>query len=108
RRQSNIIERSTNATEKSVRLQQALQQQWLQLISWRTERRSPVRGTPSQFTVAFEIVNPTSVPLTIERVVAEVAGRKFDFAAHNLLPPQDCIKVDFPIILTQEEMERCA
>jgi len=105
RRQAVLMRRSTRATEKSVKMQQIAQQQWIQLEGWRIEGRSPSsRATPSKFAIAMELINPTSMPLTVTRAEATVSGRPFDFAASNLLAPSDCIKVDFPIDLRPDEM----
>jgi hypothetical protein len=108
KKQADIMRRSTEATERSVRLQEIAQQQWVQMTDWRTEQRSPAQGNPSSFTVAMEITNPTSIPLTVKAVTAIVAGRKFSFVANNMIGPSDNVKVEFPIVLTDAEKTLCA
>jgi hypothetical protein len=103
-RQAEIMERQTTATEESVRLQETVQQQWVQVNGWRIEGRDANKGSTSRLTVVMDIGNPTAVPLTVETVTATVSGISFAFTARNLLAPDECCKADFPVVLSPEQI----
>ena len=112
KQQVDIMERQTKATEsaaiatqKSVELQEVIQQQWLQIEGWRREGGGSAEENPPRFTIAMEVCNPTQVPLTLETVTAQVGREHFELDARNLLPPNGgWYKAEFPIALRSEQI----
>lgn len=105
-RQTEILERSTVATEKSVRLQEIIQQQWIQISGWRIEDRNSVDETPPRFTIVMDISNPTSAPLTLQSVSMRGAGKSVGvgMGIQNILAPKESFKFGYTAVLKPEEV----
>jgi hypothetical protein len=69
-----VIKIQTEATKKSVTLQEAAMKQWLVLQNWSNERRVTPEGV-SLLDVGFDIANPTNWPLTLIATVLTVRSQ---------------------------------
>lgn len=99
-RQSILIRRSTQATERSVKLQENTQRQWIDLRDWTVFRIDATKPLEVQ----FKIANPTNLPLTQHGVIVSVDGRRIDEDAPILLiTPADPSLHGIGITLTQEQ-----
>jgi hypothetical protein len=97
--------KSADATKKSVRLQEIIQQQWIQVSGWRIEDRSPAEENPPRFTIVMDISNLTSAPLTLESVSMRGAGKSICIGPiNNVLAPKECFKFDYKVVLKPEEV----
>lgn len=63
--------RSAEAAERSVKLQENTQRQWVNLETWQAFRINPT----DPLEVGFNVINPTSLPLTLHRVITTVNGK---------------------------------
>jgi hypothetical protein len=110
--QASIMERSTAATEKSVKLQEIQSMQWIDVIGIQTHVNSvqgkiPEGTTQTPLFVNFDIVNPTGMILTLNWVIIRIDGerqppRLFD---HPLNPSSDPVTINTSIILEGMRLE---
>lgn len=73
------------ATMRSVELQEKANKQWVNLDGWEVFRG----GAPHVFNIAFKIVNPTKVPLTLHRIHTSISGQKAEQNSVNILAPDN-------------------
>jgi hypothetical protein len=95
--------RSAKATERSVKLQENTQRQWIELRAWYVNRIEPT----APLDVGFEIVNPTSLPLTLHGVITVVDGKRIDEEAPVMLvTPNDPFlhSIGVPLSVEQEQL----
>lgn len=79
---------AAEATRRNVELQETLNQQWLQISGWRREGFGSRESSPPRFTIAFEISNPTQVPLTVKAVDVRIVGEPTaNYEPGNVLAP---------------------
>jgi hypothetical protein len=78
--QADIMKIQTEATQDSVELQRVAMQQWVQVDGWRATYKM-FNKSEIIMIVNFEVVNPTSFPLTISKVLTtfgELSSEKLD------------------------------
>jgi len=97
-------EKAAEATRDSVKLQEIVQQQWVQIDGWRREGEGSYEETPPRFAFAMEVSNPTDVPLTVESVSMTVSAVTIASKVGNVLGPGDPIKVSFPMTIKPDQM----
>ncbi|HME32028.1 MAG TPA: hypothetical protein VKG65_04685 [Terriglobales bacterium] len=98
---------SAEAMQKSIALQQAALEQWVDILNWRTSFIPPNQGIPAQLRIQVDVVNPTNFPLTLEDAHIVFAGNlKFFFRQHCLLAPRNPYTVDVAITLNDESWKR--
>jgi hypothetical protein len=95
-RNEHLAQIAANA-ERSIRLQEIVQQQWLVIDGWRREGFSSRETNPPHFTIAADISNPTDLPLTIKFITVKMpGGPSADYEVGNVLPPHgDAIKFTY-------------
>ncbi len=98
---------ATEATEKSVRLQEVGLLQWVAIEKWECDCPSPFpTATNVPLKITFDVVNPTNMPLTLQSVGIEKRGgvEGFDIPANILLEPKKTHSIPLPIILTGDKI----
>jgi hypothetical protein len=97
--------RAAQASQRSVELQEVLQQQWLQIFGWRIEGRDSLRGDTASLKIVMNIGNPTNVPLRIENVRAKLGDLSYAFTVRNTYgPDEEPFRAEFPVKLNQEQI----
>ena len=82
--QAKTTAEAAQATERSVRLQEALNQQRVEVSGWRIGGRT--ESNPPRFTIFADVSNPTAVPLTIRSVSMKALGESSaDYEVENML-----------------------
>ena len=82
------IDRSTKASEKSVALQEVLNQQWLEFENWEVVNGGTLDEADRFILIlSFDVANTTKMPLTLETVEVNFDGKKIDFSNRNTLAP---------------------
>jgi hypothetical protein len=108
RRATAVMERSTVASEKSVRLQENMQQQWIQVSGWRIEDRSFAGEIPPRFTIVMDISNPTNAPLTLQSISMRGAGKSVGVGGggiQNVLAPKESFKFGYKTVLKPDDVD---
>jgi hypothetical protein len=93
------------ATRNSIELQKIQFKQWLEITNWtggnlvheEMQRRSPH--------AYFDIINPTSNPLTLKRITIIARGEKSALSFQHLLTPHSKYSSDLIIQITPEEAQ---
>lgn len=108
--QARETSRSAKAAQKSVDLQQALHQQWVDVEHWRGEADFPSEDKQFRLKIGFDVLNPTSMPLTLDSIQATITSshntQKFDHTVKNTLIPQKAYAVTVVLMLRPEEVSR--
>jgi len=88
KRQTEATEKSAIAAERSIRLQEIIQQQWLEIDGWRREGFGSRESNPPSFTIAVDVSNPTKIPLTVKSARIGVLGESVaEYVVENTLGP---------------------
>jgi len=89
-KQTEATKQSAKAAEDSVKLQQSSQRQWVNLEKWDV---SKVNTSRTLLAIHFEIVNRTTVPLTLHYVITKTADGKTNTSvpASLLTPNNPCV-----------------
>jgi len=103
RRATKAMQRSTEATVKSVRLQETALRQWVDIEKWRAMPYLREDGVLTLH-IEFDVVNPTNLPLTLNAVSTIIDGQQGSISQKNLLPPKNRHAVAMPIKITQEQL----
>ena len=102
------IQEQTEATKRSVELQEVLNQQWLILEKWTASApifldgwdSSPLlKAEEATLEIGFEIVNPTKMPLTLEHMEIVLNGQSEVRIFRHVLAPDRSYPVHFKITL---------
>jgi len=94
--------RSAQATERSVKLQENTQRQWVDLRGWQVHRI----GTTDPLEIEFRVANPTGLPLTLHGIVVTVNGKRIDENAPIvLITPNDPFPHGIAVSLSTEQEE---
>jgi hypothetical protein len=96
---------AAEASQKSVMLQETALRQWVDIEKWRAVPWIPEGGVLS-LNIQFDVVNPTSLPLTLYSVNVGFDGKGGAIAQRNLLPPKNRQTVAMPIKITEEQLLR--
>lgn len=87
-RQTKATEEAARATQRSVELQEALNQQWLEVSGWRREGFGSRETNPPSFTIAVDVTNPTTAKLTVKSISIRIVGEPvMDYEVGNVLAP---------------------
>jgi hypothetical protein len=112
RRQAVLTRRSTIATEKSIRLQEIQLAQWIDVVGIRTRVNNvqghvPAGTTQTPLFITFDIVNPTSMLVTLNWVIMRIDGerQKTRLFNHPLNPSTDPVTIDTSIMLEGNRLE---
>jgi hypothetical protein len=98
--QTEATARSAKAAERSVRLQENTQRQWLNLENWEVFRINPA----DPLEIQVEIVNPTSLPLTLHITIVAVDGKGIEGSTPiTLLTPSNPFIHSFGICLNSSQ-----
>ncbi|HYL85168.1 MAG TPA: hypothetical protein VE263_13105, partial [Candidatus Angelobacter sp.] len=95
--------RSTKATERSVKLQEDTQRQWVDLSDWQVFRINPTDPLEIQFNVA----NGTNLPLMLHGIDMTVDGKRInEDSPIMLVTPKDPIPhgIGIPLSTDQEAL----
>jgi hypothetical protein len=88
RRAAEAARESSEATRKSVELQEVLNQQWLEFDNWKAVSGGTLEETNDVvWHLTFEIVNATKMPLTLNRFQIYVNDEKTSAEYRHTLPP---------------------
>ncbi len=80
--------RSASAMERSVTLQEIVQRQWLEIDGWRREGFGSRENDPPTYTIAVDIGNPTSAPLSLKSARIRAIGyAPADYKLGHVLGP---------------------
>jgi hypothetical protein len=94
---------SATAMQKSIALQEATLEQWVDIFNWQTDFIAPGKGIPAQMRIRVDVVNPTNFPLALEDAYIVFGDRlKYLFRDHCLLTPRNPYTVDVAITLDDE------
>jgi hypothetical protein len=105
KQQTTIIERQTVAIENGVKLQKALNRQWLNLENWRMNAQGNPGDAEITLNFGFEIVNPTQMPLDLRYVRVSIESNKVPLIyLRNTLAPGKKYSIEAPIIIRGEEI----
>jgi hypothetical protein len=104
--QASIMRRNTEATEKSVRLQEVGLRQWVVIQDWQLRDKQLFMILEGMLTLTFDVFNPTDYPLTLESWTATIGGEKHAGTIRTLLPPQSPYLISIPIVTDRQENER--
>lgn len=85
-RQTNMLERSTAATEKSVKLQEVAMRQWVSIENWNGQ--IVTREGKRLLEFKFDIVNRTKSPLRLEFITTNAHGCATQQRADHVLGPE--------------------
>lgn len=82
--------KAAEAAERSITLQEAMNQQWVDVDDWRIEGRDHYeKSIPDTLTIAFSIENTTSAPFAVERITATVSGEVWTSESANVMSHTD-------------------
>jgi|ERR1700723_78147 hypothetical protein len=101
--------KAAESAKRSVKLQEIMQQQWIQVSGWRIEDRSSAEESPPRFTIVMDICNPTSAPLTLQSISMRGAGKSVGVGGggiQNILAPKECFKFGYKPALKPEDVAR--
>jgi hypothetical protein len=101
--QTEATKRAAEAAERSIALQETVQQQWIEIGGWRRQGGSSREENPPHFTIAAELTNPTNIPLNIKVISMATKGAVITRTIGNMLAPGASITMDYPIILNQDQ-----
>lgn len=91
---------SAQATERSVKLQENTQRQWVNLEEWHAYRFDATKPLE----IAFDVVNPTGLPLTLHLILTTANGKEVEERGFvTLITPDNPFKHSFPFQPTQEQ-----
>jgi hypothetical protein len=99
------VRESVKATQsmcESVKLQETALRQWVDIASWSIRREIREDGRKMLY-IAFDIVNHTKLPVTLESVTISVGGDRLDSKAKNALNPDNNFRVDTFILLSEDQ-----
>jgi hypothetical protein len=93
---------SANATEKSVKLQEATFKQWVTVEHWRNSVRGGGAEEIKQI-IGFSVCNPTRYPLTLTKVHVDMGSRgSLEDAPNYVIAPEKDYESSFPLTLKGE------
>jgi hypothetical protein len=105
--QSSKTAQAARAAQKSVELQEIIQQQWLITEGWRREGQGSREESPPRFTIAMEITNPTDLPVTVKVIKIGIRGSGVTRTVGNKLAPGRSIKSTVgPITVSKEDLPK--
>jgi hypothetical protein len=99
--------KSAEATEKSVRLQEAALRQWVDIKEWRSVPWVP-KGGDLSLHLQFNVVNPTDKPLTLRGVFIKIGEQEETIVKNNLIPPQKWHPIVMSLAITEQQMVKWA
>lgn len=87
---------SAEAAERSIKLQETLYHQWVDLENWSASSRGYAAGVKeAALTISFNVVNNTPMPLSLESLRVELDGTPTVFRHRNMLSPNN----HYPIVV---------
>jgi hypothetical protein len=108
--QARETSRSARAAQKSVELQETLHQQWVDVEHWKGEADLPSEGKQVRLLIGFDVLNPTSMPLTLDSIQATITSshntEKFEQTVKNTLTPKKAYAVTIVVMPPPEEVSR--
>jgi hypothetical protein len=89
--------KAAQSARDGIRLQETLNQQWVEISGWRKEGFGSRELTPPRFTIAAEIGNTTQAPLTVQFVFIGVPGKPLaEYEIKSMLAPNaEPIKITY-------------
>jgi hypothetical protein len=103
-KQTEATKQSVQAAERSVKLQEIGQKQWINLSGWLSSFDTRPDKAP-HITLAFDIVNPTKLPLTLKEVSMTLGKIKQASASVSDLAPDNPFIMSISIDPNAEQME---
>lgn len=94
-----------NATQDSIDLQKTHLRQWVDVKNWGGGNVLTTGDNRRWLETYFDIVNPTSNPLTLKRIRVTVKGERSDQSFQHLLTPQSKYSSEWIIQLTPKEAQ---
>jgi hypothetical protein len=96
---------AAEASEKSVNLQATALRQWVDIKEWRSTVWIPEGGVLSLH-IQFDVVNPTSLPLTLDSVFIMLGDQGGKVGRRNLVPPGKGHPVVTSVKITEEQLRK--
>jgi hypothetical protein len=98
---------SAEAAERSIKLQEILYHQWVDLEAWSAASRGFTAGVKEAvLTITFNVVNNTPMPLTLELLRVELDGTPTVFRHRNMLSPKNHYPVAVKKTLAGPQLEQ--
>jgi hypothetical protein len=93
--------RSAKAAERSVKLTENTQRQWVNLEDWAAFKIKP---TDTGLELGFNVVNPTTLPLTLHTIITRINGKPTESEGPvTLITPSNPLIHGFRVPLTKEQ-----
>ncbi len=102
-RQTGAIEKSAEAAENSIKLQETALRQWVDIKEWRSIPWIPVGTEEWNLHIQFDVVNPTDKPLTLNGVFIKIGEEEKTIIRKNLIPPEKWHPVVMSVKITEEQ-----
>jgi hypothetical protein len=98
---------SAEAAERSIKLQETLYHQWIDLESWSAASRGYTSAVKEALlSITFNVVNNTPMPLTLELLRVELDGTPTIFRHRNMLSPKNHYPVTVKKTLVGPQLEQ--
>lgn len=97
--------KSAEATQRSVELQEVLNQQWLEFENWKIMDGGTEAEIGTVILISFDIVNPTKMPLTISGYSVSVKGQDTSVQFARTIAPAKSYSVKLDRLLEGKESE---
>jgi len=96
-------QKSAEAAEKSVKLQEVALRQWVDIDNWKAVPWIPEGGEMSLH-IQFDVINPTSLPLTLNSVSIALSGQESKVSGKNLIAPKKSQPIVTSVKITEEQL----
>jgi hypothetical protein len=98
---------SAEAAERSIKLQEILYHQWVDLEAWSAASRGYAAGVKEAvLTITFNVINNTPMPLTLEQLRVELDGTPTIFRHRNMLSPKNHYPITVKKTLLGPQLEQ--
>jgi hypothetical protein len=99
----------TDAIKKGTEFQETAMRQWVKVENLRAHgsERTFSYGVPhyQSLVFAFDVVNPTKMPLTFEWLIVRVNEQRYAMTFHHFLPPDDKYPVKILVAIRDKQVE---
>lgn len=99
-----VVRRQTDATQKSVTLQEAAMKQWVVLQNWTYSKREDADGS-KLLSINFDIVNPTDWRMTLLTTKLRIKQRESMSRHSVVLAPNTPYRMIIPNLTVTDEKE---
>jgi hypothetical protein len=99
--QTGQIRTQTEHLQKQISIQQRSSRQWVNVTDW---HQQAVVARPNTIEIAFQIKNPTSIPLRLDIVMSKASGQSNDSGLVTFLAPDNPFPHELYVTLTTEQL----